>query len=160
MSVRRTLGRAFAPGLAALLVAGAALAAEPALPTTEETLVETFRSAIDTHDYATFERMVFWKDAGKIKKRIVAFQIRRGLGRKVKDLTVQPFDQHALDEMLADGRLSLNLPVSHTVRIVYDEPVLEKTGKPPTSVFLVGRKDEEFRIALVVRNPAFEDDDD
>ncbi|RAI02357.1 hypothetical protein DLJ53_13420 [Acuticoccus sediminis] len=145
--------------LAAAILVAAPLAAAPAeLPQTEDELANAVRSAIEARDYDTFERIVFWKDAGTIKKRIVAFQIRSGLGRKVKVLTVEPFDQHKLDAMLADGRHALNLPVSHVVRVVYDEPASETTGKPPTSVFLAGRKDEAFRIALVVR--AFEDDDD
>jgi hypothetical protein len=42
--------------------------------------------------------------------------------------------------------------------VIYDEPPFKDDGKQPTSVFLVGKKDGAYRIALVVRN--FEDDDD
>ncbi|WP_108676557.1 hypothetical protein [Acuticoccus yangtzensis] len=143
-------------GLAAAPFGAAVLAAPPVV--TETALADTIRGAIEARDYDAMEELVFWKDAGTIKKRIVAFQIRSGLGRKVASLTVEPFDQHVLDRMLADGRHTLNLPVSHIVRVVYDEPAVDATGKPPTSVFLAGRKDDAFRIALVVRN--FDEDDD
>lgn len=142
----------------ALLAATHVAAAPAELPRTEDELADTVSRAIEARDYETFEQMVFWKDAGKIKKRIVAFQIRSGLGRKVKSVTIEPFDQHNLDSLVADGRHAVNLDVSHVVRVVYDEPRSAVTGKPPTSVFLAGRKDDAFRIALVVRT--FEDDDD
>ena len=150
-------GIAFVAGLI-VLSATHGIAAPADLPRTEDELARTVTRAIEGRDYDTFEAMVFWKDAGKIKKRIVAFQIRSGLGRKVRSVAIEPFDPHKLDALLADGRHAVNLDVTHLVRVVYDEPRSAVTGKPPTSVFLAGRKDDAFRIALVVRT--FEDDDD
>ena len=54
-------------------------------------------------------------------------------------------------------QVRVNMPVTHRVRVTFDEPPLEKTGRQPTSVFLVGKQDGAYRIALVVRN--FDDDD-
>jgi hypothetical protein len=50
------------------------------------------------------------------------------------------------------------MPVTHELRVVYDEPLMEGYDIPPTAVFLVGREGDAFRIALVVR--AEQDDDD
>jgi hypothetical protein len=46
--------------------------------------------------------------------------------------------EHGLDAALATGKLAPNMEVTHRVRVVFDEPPIEATGKPPTSVFLAG----------------------
>jgi len=46
------------------------------------------------------------------------------------------------------------MPVTKQLRIVFDEPAIDGLDKPPTAVFLVGRMDDAYRIALVVRRGA------
>lgn len=41
------------------------------------------------------------------------------------------------------------MPVSQQLRVVFDEPDTA-SGHPPTALFLVGRQDDAYRIALVV----------
>jgi len=150
----RFIGR----GLLALGLATSAIAAKAELPGDAETMAAEIRSAIEARDYERFEELVFWKDVGKIKKRIVAFQIRRGLGREIESVTLEGLDQGAVREMLADGRHRLNMPVSQKIRVVYAEAAVNASGKKPTSVFLIGQHDDAYRIGVVVRN--FDDDDD
>ena len=154
MLVRQFAGR----GLLALGLAFAASAVSAELPKDPESMRAEIKSAIEARDYDRFKDLVLWKDVGKIKKRVVAFQIRRGLGREIESITLEDFDQSALDYLTEDGRHKLNMPVNKAVRIVYDEEAINDSGKKPTSVFLIGEHNNAYRIGVVVRN--FEDDDD
>jgi len=104
------------------------------------------------------EELVYWEGAGKIKRNIVAFEIRRGLGRKIDSITFEDFPEDGMAKIEAMDKLRINMPVTNRVRVTFDEPPINDQGKPPTSVFLVGKRDGAYRIALVVRN--FDDDDD
>jgi len=145
-------------GLIALGLATSAIAATAELPGDAQTMAAEIRSAIEAKNYERFEELVLWKDVGKIKKNVVAFQIRRGLGREIESVTLEGLDQNAVQKMLADGRHKLNMPVSQKVRVVYAEAPINDSGKKPTSVFLIGKHKDAYRIGVVVRN--FEDDDD
>ncbi len=140
------------------MLAGVALSAAQDLPRTDDDLVETIRSAMVAKDFEPFEQLVNWEGAGKIKRRIVRFEIRRGFGRKIDKIDIEDFPKDGLAKIEAMEKLRVNMPVTHRVRVTFDEPPLERTGRQPTSVFLVGKQDGAFRIALVVRN--FDDDDD
>lgn len=164
---RRMPGRIFLAasrlfGLGAVgcfMLTSVALSAAQDLPRTDDDLIETIRSAIDTRDFEPFEQLVNWEGAGKIKRRIVRFEIRRGFGRKIGRIAIEDFPKDGLAKVEAMQQLRVNMPVTHLVRVVFDEPPIEKTGKPPTSVFLVGKQDGAYRIALVVRNADHDDDD-
>lgn len=147
----------FTAAVACLTLTGVALSASPELPRTDDDLVETIRNAIDKKDYERFEDLVYWEGAGKIKRRIVAFQIRRGLGRKIDSIAIEDFPENGMAGIEKLKQLRVNMPVTHRVRVTYDEPPINDRGKPPTSVFLVGKHDGVYRIALVVRSI---DDDD
>jgi len=129
------------------------------LPRTNEDLVDTIRSAIDQRDFEPFQQLVNWDGAGKIKRRIVRFEIRRGFGRKIDTIAIEDFPKDGMAKIDAMKQLRVNMPVTHRVRVTFDEPPLEKTGRQPTSVFLVGKQDGAYRIALVVRNVDDDDDD-
>ena len=151
------------PALALAIVAwvAGAVAATPAAgpPRDPDGLVQAIREAIETKDYEAFRELVFWKDAGKIKRRVVRFEINRGLGRPIRSITFEPFPENGMDGVIATGRLIPNMEVTNRVRVIYDEPPTP-AGKPPTAVFLVGKIDDAYRIGLVVRKPGFDDDDD
>ncbi len=148
----------FVAAVACLALTGVALSASPDLPRTGDDLVGTIRNAIEKKDYDRFEELVYWEGAGKIKRRIVAFQIRRGLGRKIDSIAIEDFPENGMAGIAKLKQLRVNMPVTHRVRVTYDEPPINDQGKLPTSVFLVGKHDGAYRIALVVRN--FDDDGD
>ena len=135
----------------------AAAAAE--LPKTGEELIATLRGAIESRDYERIESLVNWEGAGTIKRRVVAFQIRHGLGRPIREIVLEPIPGNGLDTAaLATVGLKPNMVVSERVRVVYDEPPVDASGSLPASVFLVGREDGAYRIGLVIQS--IEDDDD
>lgn len=144
-----------APGLAITMTASVA-AAE--LPDQQDEVVDYIRTAIETSDYDKLADLVFWKDTGKIKKRIVRFHLSRSLGRPIASIAWEDFPEDAFDAVIASGRYAPNMDITNAVRVIFDEPVSEKTGKQPTAVFLIGQRKDVFRIALV--NRAFDDDDD
>jgi len=155
---RRSLRGLFAPGVCVLMLALPVAAAPANLPRDGDALVAVIRAAIETSDYEALEGLVLWKNAGEIKKRIVRFELNRNLGRPIRSIGIEPFPEHGLDAAIATGKLAPNMEVTHRVRVVFDEPPVEATGKPPTSVFLVGLHGDSYRIALV--NQARDDDDD
>ena len=147
----------------ALLLAGALLwllpgAAAAELPKTGEELLATLRGAIESRDYESIEALVNWEGAGTIKRRVVAFQIRHGLGRPIREIVLEPIPEQGLDAALATVGLKPNMALSERVRVVYDEPPVDASGKRPASVFMVGRQDGFYRIGLVIQ-PVVEDDD-
>ena len=155
----RTASRQIGLGaVACFFAAGMAFAAAQELPQTDQELIDRIRSAIDAKDYAPLEELVYWEGAGRIKRNIVAFEIRRGLGRKIDSITFEDFPEDGMAKIEAMDKLRVNMQVTNRVRVIYDEPPFRNDGKQPTSVFLVGKKDGAYRIALVVRN--FDDDDD
>ena len=156
--LRTVAGRIVSAAVACFFGASVALAVTNDLPRTDEELLDRIRTAIDAKDYGPLEELVYWEGAGKIKRNIVAFEIRRGLGRKIDSITFENFPEDGMTAINDMERLRVNMPVTNRVRVTFDEPPINDQGKLPTSVFLVGKKDGAYRIALVVRN--FDDDDD
>jgi hypothetical protein len=116
---------------------------------TEQELIERVRAAIGDKDLDSISELVNWEGAAPIRRRIVTFQINYALGRPVKSVGLEPLPEAALQEVEAQGRLRANMPVSHRLRVVFDEP--GESGSQPASVFLIGKIDGAYRIALVVR---------
>jgi hypothetical protein len=144
------------------LLAGALLwllpaAAAAELPRTGEELVATLRGAIESRDYERIEALVNWEGAGTIKRRVVAFQIRHGLGRPIREIVLEPIPENGLDALATVG-FKPNMVLSERVRVIYDEPPVDASGKRPASVFLVGRQDGAYRIGLAIQS--VDDDDD
>ncbi|MEM7190050.1 MAG: hypothetical protein AAF439_10610 [Pseudomonadota bacterium] len=145
------------PGFLAFFTLPAMAAAD--LPKDPEAVMSYIRTAIDQKDYEAFKKLVFWKDAGKIKKRIVRFHLSRSLGRKIKSITWEEFPEDGLQAHIDTGKMAPNMEMTNAVRVVFDEAPINDEGKMPTAVYLVGKRDGVFRIGLVNRT-GFDDDDD
>lgn len=143
------------PGLALSMTLSAAMAE---LPKQQDAVVDYIRTAIETRDYDMLSELVFWKDTGKIKKRIVRFHLSRSLGRPIESIAWEDFPADAFDETAARGKYAPNMELTNAVRVVFDEEPSEMTGRKPSAVFLIGKHEGAFRIGLV--NRAFDDDDD
>ncbi len=117
------------------------------------------RNAIETRNYDALKKLVLWKDAGKIKKRVVRFHLARNLGRKIKSITWEDFPEDGLDGVIATGKLVPNMAMTNAVRVIFDEEPINAAGKLPTSVFLVGMHNNAYRIGLVVRKGGDDDGD-
>ena len=129
------------------LAAGGAQAAP--LPTTDDQLVGTVRQALLDHDLAVFDELVNWDGASTMKRRLVTYQMRYGFGRPIRSIGLEPFPETAQRTLDQEGTFKTNMPVTQQLRIVFDEPDT-RYGHPPTALFLIGRQDDAYRIALVV----------
>ncbi len=148
----------FVAGLTATVILAGTSAFSSELPRKPDELVRVIREAIETRDYERMKQIVNWQNVGETKRRIVRFQIRRGLGRPIRSISFEDFPENGLKDVNATGRLMANMAVTNRVRVIYDEPPIEMTGKPPTYVYLVGKIDNVYRIGLVVRKPGLDDD--
>lgn len=149
---RRHLGTILGSLMLGCVLMGGATAPAGAvapLPTTDEQLVDTVRTALQQHDFATFEQLVNWDGASKMRRRTVSYQLRYGFGRPIRSIALEPSPADQLRDMEAQGRFKANMPVTQQIRVVFDEPD-NPYGKPPTALFLVGREGEAYRIALVL----------
>jgi hypothetical protein len=144
---RRLAGLLLATSITALIAVSPASAREP--PKTEQELVDRVRAAIAERDLDSMSELINWEGAATIKRRIVNFQVRYGLGRPVRSIALEPFPEGGLREIEARGTLKANMPVSHRLRVVFDES--GENGIAPASIFLIGKIGDEFRIALVVQ---------
>ncbi|KJB91563.1 hypothetical protein N826_27050 [Skermanella aerolata KACC 11604] len=127
------------------------------LPKTPDELISTVSKAITERDMAVFEDLVNWKDARKIRKRVVSYQIRTTFGRPIRSIALEDFPADGLKETESRGTQKANMAVSHRLRVIFDEPPGE-SGIPPTDVFLIGKEQDVYRIALV--NPVPRKDND
>ena len=130
--------------------------AAAAAPRSEQELVAEVRAAITAQDYGAFEKIVFWQGSSPRNTRSVAMQIRHGLGRAVKSVTLEPAGPEVETEVtvVPGGQpYQVNLPVTHILRIAYGDGEGQPGQGDPGAVFLIGKSDGEYRIALVVRKP-------
>lgn len=141
------------PLLLALMVAVGALslaAAAPAdPPTSQEAFIAEVKQAIESGDYATMERLVLWTDVSPHKRRVIAAQIRHSLQRPVRRIELEEADIETRRELQNLRNLRLNLPVSELLRVTFDDA--EPNTEAPATVFLVGKLEGAYRIALLVR---------
>jgi hypothetical protein len=159
----RRLG-AIAALTAALVVAGPALAtdtpAAPAggtdaqasaspLPGQSAELIAYVTLALNTHNLDAIDRLVEWEGARPIRRRMTLYQIRYNFGRPIKSVAVEPFPAGGLRDAKAELNLKPNLPVTERLRVVFDEPT-GPDGEAPTSVFLLGKENGVYRIALLL----------
>jgi hypothetical protein len=151
VSIRSKAKRAASAGLAisltVLVATSSAFGRE--LPKTEQELIDQVRTAIAKGDMDTFSDLVNWQGAGEMKRRVTNFQIRHSLGRNIRSIKLEPFPEDGLREIEARGTLKANMPVIYRLRVEYDEAAVEN-GASPASVFLVGKMDDAYRIALII----------
>lgn len=145
-----------AAGLVGTLVLSAAQAAEstaPAaapLPSQPDEVVSYVTKALTAHDIDAFERIVEWKGARPVRKRMTLSQIRYSFGRPIKSATVEPFSADGFKRAKDMLDLDPNMAVTEQLKVVFDEPVGVEGGTQPTSVFLLGKEDGRYRIGLLL----------
>lgn len=125
-----------------------------AAPRTDDELVALVRTAIEKQDYDSVESLINWDGSGARNKRLVAMQIRHGLGRPIRSIALEPAPANIGTQALQQHNdYELNMPVSHLLRIAYADGEGQPEQGDPGTVFLIGKTDGEFRIALVVKKP-------
>ena len=125
-----------------------------AAPRTEDELITLVRTAIEKQDYDAIEPLVNWQGSGPRNKRLVAMQIRHGLGRPVKSIKLEAAGPDVTEQVGAQHPdFQINMPITHILRIAFGDGEGQAGQGDPGTVFLIGQSAGEFRIALVVRKP-------
>lgn len=128
--------------------AGASRTDRAALPSDPDGLVAFVTGALRARDEDAIERLVNWDGVRPPRRRLTLYQIRTTFGRPIKAATVEDFPPDGLVEAESRGTFKANMPVTQRLRIEFDE-TSEDAGAPPANVFLVGRKDGVYRIAVM-----------
>ena len=127
------------------------MAEAKALPRTEGELIATVRTAIEKGDFEAIEELVLWTDVSAFKRRLISVQIRHGLDRPIAKVELEHADTETRFDLQRMRGVRLNMPVTYLLRVTYgDEP--GALGGTPAAVYMVGKLDGEFRIALLVRS--------
>jgi hypothetical protein len=125
-----------------------------AAPRNADELIAQVRAAIEKQDYESIEPLVNWQGSGPRNKRLVAMQIRHGLGRPIKKIALEPAGAEVAAQVIQHPDYQLNMPVTHLLRIAFSDGEGQPGQGDPGTVFLIGQSEGEFRIALVVKKPA------
>ena len=141
---------AFAGG--PLLAEGAADApgaAAAASVSTDDALVAKVRTAVANHDLDFFDKsLVDWDGARKRTQRLTLFQIRECFGRPIKSVGIEPLKPDPSAPLVPDGYRT-NLPVTHLLRIAFDEQ--HAPDESPACVFMLSKDAKaSYRMVLVL----------
>jgi hypothetical protein len=88
---------------------------------TEDRLVGIVRMALEQHDLATLDVLANRDGASRMKRRVVSYQLRYGLGRPFRSITSEPFPADGSRKIEERGTLKPKLLVSQQLRVVFDE---------------------------------------
>lgn len=92
--------------------------------------------------------LITWDGASDYKRHLVTFEMRKGFGRPIRSITVEPFPADARATLAAFGDFKPNIDVTCRIRVVF-EPAAPDADPPVDMVFLAGPKAGAYRIALV-----------
>lgn len=120
-----------------------------ASPVTDDDLIAKVRAAFANHDLDFFEQhLVEWEGARKRTRRLTLFQIRECFGRPIKSAGLEPLKPDPTAPLVPEGYRT-NLPVTHLLRVVFDER--HAPGETPSCVFMLSKDPKaSYRMVLVL----------
>lgn len=136
---------------------GVALAAPREPPKSQDGLIAEVRLAIEKGDFEAIENIVLWTDVSPYRRRVISSQIRHSLGRPIHSIALEEADIETRRELQNLRNLRLNLPVSDLLRVTFGDS--DGSAEEPATVFLIGKLEGAYRIALLVKKAAPKDDD-
>lgn len=141
-------GAAGSPG-AAVPAKSAAAAASATAPATDDDFVAKVRKAVVDHDLDFFDKvLVDWDGARKRTQRLTLFQIRECFGRPIKSVGLEPLKPDPAAPLVPEGYRT-NLPVTHLLRIAFDER--HGPEETPACVFMLSKDPKmSYRMVLVL----------
>lgn len=126
-------------------------------PKTIEDLAATVKGAIENKDFDAIDHLVNWMGISDYKRREFSTQIRHGLGRPIAKVELEQIDDETMRALRNIKLHKLNMQVSHILRITYADG--EAGGVTPAGVYLIGRMEETYRIALLVKEKGTTEND-
>ena len=126
-------------------------------PKTVDELVAIVKSAVEAKDFEAIDHVVNWMGISDYKRREFSTQIRHGLGRPIAKVELEQIDDETMRALRNIKLHKLNMQVSHILRITYADG--EAGGVTPAGVYLIGRMEEAYRIALLVKEKGTTEND-
>lgn len=131
--------------------------AQRPMPKTVEDLVAIVKKAVETKDFEAIDHVVNWMGISDYKRREFSTQIRHGLGRPIAKVELEQIDDETMRALRNIKLHKLNMQVSHILRVTYADG--EAGGVTPAGVYLIGRMEETYRIALLVKEKGTTEND-
>lgn len=139
-----------------LLIAVSCLSATASeLPNSKEALLEQFLEAHEAKNYSEVEPLINWDGVRKYKAKMIRVYTRNNFGRKVIKTEFEEADTEFLKSFsVGQKKYQSNLPVTHLMRIYFEDTVGDEEPEFGSVVYLVGKKTEGYQIAVAINDPA------
>ncbi|UTW02887.1 hypothetical protein KDX31_16360 [Amphritea atlantica] len=123
------------------------------ISSSKEALLDSFIKAHEAKNYEEISRLINWEDVGKHKQKMIRVYTKNNFGREINHTEFEKADTNFLKSFnLGDKKYKSNLPVTHLMRIYFEEPTKDKKPEYSSVVYLVGEKPEGFQIAVVIKD--------
>lgn len=122
------------------------------IPSSKEALLDSFVKAHEAKNYEEISSLINWEDVGKHKQKMIRVYTANNFGRKIDHTEFEEADTNFLKSFnLGERKYKSNIPVTHLMRIYFEEPTEDKKPEYSSVVYLVGEQSEGFQIAVVIK---------
>jgi|GEM_PF-4704094 len=128
-------------------------AAATELPTSKEDLLQRFLSAHEAKSYDDISGLINWDGVRKYKQKMIRVYTRNNFGRKVIGTEFEEADTAFLNSFnVGTQNYHSNLPVTHLMRIYFEDTVGNEEPEFGSVVYLVGEKEGHYQIAISIKS--------
>ncbi len=125
------------------------------LPSTKEALLNKFLAAHEAKSYEDISSLINWDGVRKYKQKMIRVYTRNNFGRKVIGTEFEEADTEFLKNFsVGHKKYQSNLPVTHLMRIYFEDTVGDEEPEFGSVVYLVGEHDEGYQIAIATKDPS------
>ncbi|WP_415887558.1 hypothetical protein ACMXYR_05310 [Neptuniibacter sp. QD29_5] len=125
------------------------------LPSTKEALLDRFLTAHEAKSYENISSLINWEGVRKYKQKMIRVYTRNNFGRKVIGTEFEEADTEFLNNFsVGHKKYQSNLPVTHLMRIYFEDTVGDEEPEFGSVVYLVGKHKEGYQIAIATKNPS------
>jgi hypothetical protein len=120
---------------------------------TKEALLDKFLVAHKAKSYDEIASLINWDGVSKYKKKMVRVYTRNNFGRKVIRTEFEKADTEFLSNFSVGHRkYHSNLPVTHLMRIYFEDSVGNQETEIGSVVYLVGKQNNGYQIAIATKS--------
>ncbi|MFW1677085.1 hypothetical protein ACFVYJ_04805 [Pontibacter sp. JAM-7] len=124
------------------------------LPTTKEALLDQFLQAHEAKNFDAISELINWDGVRKYKQKMIRVYTRNNFGRKVIGTEFEAADTQFLQDFSVGSRAyHSNMPVSHLMRIYFEDTVGDEPAEFGSVVYLVGEQNNQYQIAITINAP-------
>lgn len=125
------------------------------LPATKEALLKDFLTAHEAKSYEQISALINWDGVRKYKKKMIRVYTRNNFGRKVIGTEFEEADTEFLKNFsVGHKKYQSNLPVTHLMRIYFEDTVGDEEPEFGSVVYLVGQHQDGYQIAIATKDPS------